>query len=87
MDGINLIGNFKLKNMHILDFIIYVLSIPLLWMLIGKMSNNELTEELGSLAGCGIIAIYTIIYIILFVVLGLNWVDLLHSQININLKW
>lgn len=73
--------------MHILDFIIYVLSIPLLWMVIGALSNNELTEELGSLGGCGIIVIYTIIYILLFVVFGLNWVDIFHSQINIDLKW
>ena len=54
------------KTMHILDFLMYFPIMGFIWWLIGKLSNGELTNELGALIGIIIILICTIIYVILF---------------------
>lgn len=76
--------------MHILDIIIYFISVPLIWLLLGVLSKGELTEELGGVIGTIIIAVYTIIYVIIFGVFDVNWSDLQFTfgwLKNIKLKW
>lgn len=76
--------------MHILDIIIYFISVPLIWLLLGVLSKGELTEELGGVIGTIIIAVYTIIYVIIFGVFDVNWSDI-HFTFgwlkNFKLKW
>jgi len=66
--------------MHVLDLLIWVLSLPLIWPIIGKLSQGNFTEELGGLIGISIVLVYTIIYLIIFSVFDNNWSDL-------NLTW
>jgi hypothetical protein len=73
--------------MHILDLIIYLISIPILWKIIDVMSNGEFVEELGTLVGYLIIIVYTIIYVILFVWVDYNWIDIFHSIRDGVINW
>lgn len=66
--------------MHILDLIVYLISIPILWKIIDVMSNGEFVEELGTLVGYLIVIAYTIIYVILFVWVDYNWIDIFSSS-------
>jgi hypothetical protein len=73
--------------MHILDLIIYLISIPILWKIIDVMSNGEFVEELGTLVGYLIVIVYTIIYVILFVWVDYNWIDIFHSIRDGVINW
>ena len=73
--------------MHILDLIIYLISIPILWKIIDVMSNGEFVEELGTLVGYLIVIAYTIIYVILFVWVDYNWIDIFHSIRDGVINW
>ncbi len=77
--------------MHVLDLIMYFVTVILLWLTMHLLSGGEMTEELGgALIGFPVIVIYTIIYIAIFVWPGnYNWVDIFHNGIktNFNLKW
>ena len=66
--------------MHILDLIIYLISIPILWKIIDVMSDGEFVEELGTLVGYFIVIVYTIIYVILFYWVDYNWIDIFSSS-------
>jgi hypothetical protein len=63
-------------TLHILDFIMYIVLVIILWNLLDLISGGELTEELGSLAGLGIILVFTAIYVIMFVFCGWDWTDI-----------
>lgn len=65
----------------------YFVTASILWMLIHLFSGGEFTEELGCLVGGFIEIIYLIIYIILFVWIDYNWIDIFHHGINLNIKW
>jgi hypothetical protein len=73
--------------MHILDLIIYLISIPILWKIIDVMSDGEFVEELGTLVGYFIVIIYTIIYVILFYWVDYNWIDIFHSIRDGVINW
>jgi hypothetical protein len=60
----------------------YFVTAGLLWFIMDKMSNGELTHELGGVFGYGVMAIYTIVYIIMFVLVDYNWIDIFHSISN-----
>jgi len=73
--------------MHILDLIMYVLCCFLLWKLIEVMSDGEFTQELGAIAGALIMAVFTIIYVILFWFCDYNWIDIFHNVKDGLIKW
>jgi len=74
--------------MHILDLIMYVVLSILLWIAIDKLFNGEFTNELGAIAGFFIMAIFTIIYVILFAFYpDWNWVDLNLSNVLPKIIW
>lgn len=91
--------------MHILDLIIYLISIPILWKIIDVMTNGEYVEELGAIAGYPhfellrflkgylnrlkqpVLIVYTIIYVILFVWVDYNWIDIFHSIRDGFINW
>jgi hypothetical protein len=54
----------------------YIVLVIILWNLLDLISGGELTEELGSLAGLGIILVFTAIYVIMFVFCDYNWADI-----------
>lgn len=68
--------------MHILDLIMYFVTAGLLWFVMDKISGGEFTNELGGLVGSGVMVIYTIVYIIMFVFADYNWIDIFHSISN-----
>lgn len=83
--------------MHILDLIMYFVTAGLLWFLIDIMSGGDFTQELGALKNnvtrlkedhirglVGVLAmiVYTIVYIIMFVFVDYNWIDIFHSISN-----
>jgi len=67
--------------MHILDLIMYVV---IFWIILAIL-GEEYTTEIGGLIGCGVIVVYTVIYVILFVVIDYNWIDIFET-IKLNLK-
>lgn len=73
--------------MHILDLIMYIVCCFLLWKLIEKMTDGELTKELGAIGGALIIAAFTIIYVILFWICDYNWIDIFPNIKNSIIKW
>jgi len=73
--------------MHTLDLIIYFVGFGIIWFFLDILSCGEWTNELGgALVGLPIIIVYTIIYVILFVLIDYNWIDIFHA-ISLNLKW
>lgn len=72
--------------MHFLDLIMYFVCYGFIWFLLDLFSGGELTNELGGFIGLLIMFIYTIIYIILFVFVDYNWIDIFHSM-SLNVKW
>lgn len=56
--------------MHILDFIMYIIILGLLLWVLG----DEYTSELGGIVGMLTILIYTVAYIVLFVIVDYNWI-------------
>lgn len=73
--------------MHILDFIVYVISLIALWKGLDYFSDGSLTNDIGGFVGIFIVLIYTIVYIILFGVYpDWNWIDL-SLQFSANFTW
>jgi len=73
--------------MHILDLIMYIILIPIIWKLIEVMSDGEFTQELGVIAGALIMAVFTIIYVILFWFCDYNWIDIFHNIKDATVNW
>jgi uncharacterized RDD family membrane protein YckC len=71
--------------MHILDLIMYFVTAGLLWFIIDIIGGGDYTKELGSVIGATIMVIYTIVYIVLFVIGSYNWIDIFHSIKNFTL--
>ena len=71
--------------MHILDLIMYFVTAGLLWFLMDIIGGGDYTKELGSVIGATIMVIYTIVYIVLFVIGSYNWIDIFHSFKNFTL--
>lgn len=67
-------------NIHLLDLIMYFVCVFLIWRV---FLPEEYREELGALIGCFVLAIFTIIYLILFSIYpNWNWIDLFHGLGN-----
>jgi hypothetical protein len=60
----------------------YFVTAGLLWFILDKISGGEFTHELGGVIGATIMVIYTIVYIVLFVIGSYNWIDIFHSISN-----
>ena len=71
--------------MHILDLIMYFVTAGLLWFIMDKIGGGDYTKEPGSVIGATIMFIYTIVYIVLFVIGSYNWIDIFHSFKNFTL--
>lgn len=65
--------------MHILDLIMYFVTAGLLWFIMDKLFNGEITHELGGLIGMVIMLIHLLIYIMVFVTGSYNWIDVFYS--------
>jgi len=74
--------------MHILDFVMYFVTVGIIWFILGIISDGEFTEEIGgALVGFPVIVVWTIIYFILFVwPIDLNWVDLFKGTWKLKLE-
>ena len=71
--------------MHILDFIMYFPIMGIIWFILIIVGGREFTEELGgAVIGVPVIIVCTIIYIIIFVFCGVDWIDIFHGVYNIN---
>lgn len=69
--------------MHILDFVLYFPLLMLVWKIIDKTSDGELTKELGILWGVILCLLFTILYIFLFAVYpDWNWIDIFNPLKN-----
>lgn len=75
--------------MHILDLIMFFPLSLILWWIIDKTSDSEFTEELGCLVGLAIELVFLSIYIIVFGVFDVNWIDIFNgvSIPGIKIKW
>jgi hypothetical protein len=63
--------------MHLLDFILFFPIMGIIWFLLDKFSNGELTNELGGCVGTLVMLLCAAIYIVLFTwIPDLNWVDI-----------
>ena len=71
--------------MHILDLIMYFVTAGLLWFIMDIIGGGDFTQELGGVIGATIMVIYTIVYIVLFVIGSYNWIDIFHSFKNFTL--
>jgi hypothetical protein len=63
-------------TIHILDILMYFVVIVVYWFLLDKLSAGEYTNELGGLVGLLGSAVITIIYIILFGIMGWDWINI-----------
>lgn len=61
--------------MHVLDLIMYFVCVAAIWGIMEFGWKGEITQEIGGLIGMFVIIIFTIIYIIFFVLAGYNWCD------------
>ena len=68
--------------MHILDLIMYFVTIGLLWFIMDKMTKDDLEIEIQIKVINLVIVVYTIVYIIMFVFVDYNWIDIFHSISN-----
>lgn len=75
--------------MHILDFVMYLVTAGVIWGLLDIVGKGEYTQELGGLIGLFIIFLYTIAYIIVFCFWpDWNWTDIFHGVYNAQFsKW
>jgi hypothetical protein len=71
--------------MHILDFVMYFVTMGIIWFVLDKLFGGEFTNELGGLVGLLVLFIATIIYIALFVFGGVDWIDIFHGKYNVNI--
>lgn len=58
--------------MHILDLIMYIVFI----IIIGKILGEEYTTELGGVVGLFVFLVFTVLYVIFFVWIDHNWIDI-----------
>jgi hypothetical protein len=68
--------------MHILDLIMYFVTAGLLWIITDRINKGDLEKELRLKVIYVVIFIYTMVYIILFVIGSYNWIDIFHSISN-----
>ena len=68
--------------MHILDLIMYFVTAGLLWIITDRINKGDLEKELRLKVIHVVIFIYTMVYIILFVIGSYNWIDIFHSIKN-----
>ena len=68
--------------MHILDLIMYFVTAGLLWFKTDRISKGDLEKELRVKVNSVVIFFYTIFYIIMFVLIDCNWIDIFHSISN-----
>jgi hypothetical protein len=71
--------------MHILDLIMYFVTAGLLWIITDRKTKGDLEKELRLKVIHVVIFIYTIVYIVLFVIGSYNWIDIFHSIKNFTL--
>ena len=71
--------------MHILDLIMYFVTAGLLWIITDRINKGDLEKEIRLKVIHVVIFIYTIVYIILFVIGSYNWIDIFHSFKNFTL--
>ena len=71
--------------MYILDLIMYFVTAGLLWIITDRINKGDLEKELRLKVIHVVIFIYTIVYIILFVIGSYNWIDIFHSIKNFTL--
>lgn len=69
--------------MHILDLIMYVILVILIHLILPE----DFKEELGGCVGMGILFVFTIVYVVLFVFFDFNWIDIIHSIKSPNVTW
>ena len=72
--------------MHLLDLFIYIIGIPIIWIIISRLSNGEFTNELGTIVGIIILLVYTLVYTLIFAVFDNNWIDIIHYISNTSFK-
>jgi hypothetical protein len=72
---------------HALDFVMYVVSVIVLWKLLAWFSGRQWTEELGSLIGAFIVILFTIVYIIVFGFCGVDWVSVKWHEFLPTITW
>jgi Na+/proline symporter len=69
----------------------YFPCVILFWNILGLISDEELTNGLGSLVGLFIVGLFTVFYVIFFGVHDYNWIDILkgtqHIFTNFNFTW
>ena len=77
--------------MHVLDFFMYVILLLDIRWFMKLISDGDWMEGLGEIAWFLVQVIFTIVYIIIFVWIDLNWIELFHSLSNtvskINFVW
>lgn len=74
--------------LHFLDFIMYFVTMGVIWGLLELIGQGEFTNELGGLIGMLVIFIATIVYVSVFVFSGVDWIDIFHGKYNVNfLDW
>jgi hypothetical protein len=75
--------------MHILDLIMFFPLSLILWWIIDKTSDSEFTQEIGGFIGVIIELLFLVVYIIVFGVFDVNWIDIFNgvSIPGIKIKW
>lgn len=73
-------------EIHFLDIIMYFVCLFLIYCFMAIISNGQYVEEMGILVTFMVMIIFTLIYVIVFGVCGLNWVDF-HYHNWFNFKW
>jgi|LakMenEpi03Aug12_release.lakeMendotaPanAssembly.Ray.scaffolds.fasta_scaffold184329_3 hypothetical protein len=71
--------------MHILDLIMYFVTVGLLWFITDKITIGDLEKEIRVKVCQIVIFVYTIVYILMFVFVDYNWIDIFHSIKNFTL--
>lgn len=61
--------------MHVLDFIMWLVSSRVLWFFMDHVSDGTLTKAPESIRGYFYMILYWICYFLFFVVLDYNWID------------
>lgn len=71
-------------DIHLLDIILYFVIGIIIW----NSLSVDYTEEIGGLIGIGVLLLYTIVYIVIFGVFDINWIDIFSwVKIKLNFKW
>ena len=62
--------------MHTLDFIMYLLLSGGIYRFMDWVSDGDWTRDIGAMAWILFQCIFTIVYLVVFVWIDLNWIDL-----------